>query len=254
MGSTRTAVAEWLGIIAAVLAIAEGIWFVVHLMAPQVGMPSLAGSAKLQAVLVVGIVAATAHGLLWTAIEPLAGWHHHAGGSDTLPEGWSAVVQSMTITVPLAVLPIFYPLVFKTRLVQGGHVFASLCMIVGAMIGHLILYGVKGWRISGIKRAVFPLDAPPVLWRALLMEAIYAVIHFGSIVLVYRFALLLRFGHFNASPFLPALSSGTLWFLSVCVFILLRYPDSLSEKSSIELRGSINGTLLLCALTGGLLM
>ena len=121
MAGRRTAVSEWMTIINFVCWLGGGVWFVIRLMEPQVGLPSLFGLARVQAVLIIGLAAAAAHGILWTSIERIAGWHHHAGGSESLPEGWSAVVQSATITIPLATFPPLYGYLLHEPIVQRGH-------------------------------------------------------------------------------------------------------------------------------------
>jgi hypothetical protein len=228
--------------------------FVMGLMKPQIGLPTLFGPPRAQAILVIGLAAAAAHGILWTSIEVILGWRHGAGGRRTLPEGWSAVIQSATITIPLATLPLLYGWLFHIQLVPQGHAFAACSMIVAAAIGHLILYGVESFKLPGLRRMIFPLNSPANLRRALGMESIYAVIHFGSIVLIYRYALEFKAGHFDAGPIFPTLISALLWLMGVSVYILLMYPESLTNKNSVETRGVINGLMLLITLQGGMMM
>lgn len=243
-----------LGLVGIIPLAYSAISFVIGLMKPQVGLPTLLGLARVQAILFIGLAAAAAHGILWSSTERIAGWRHRAGGRRSLPEGWSAVIQSATITIPLATLPLLYGWLFHLQLVPPGHAFAACSMIVAAAIGHLILYGVQSRNLPGLKRTIFPLNSPANLRRALAMGSIYAVVHFGSIVLIYRYALELRAGHFDASPIFPALISAILWLMGVSVFILLMYPESLTNKNSVETRGVINGLMLLITLQGGMMM
>ncbi len=254
MADRRSALSDWMTIINFACWVGGGIWFVIHLMEPQVGLPSLFGLARVQAVLVIGLAAAAAHGILWTKIEGISGWDHGSGGGESLPEGWSAVVQSATITIPLAAFPPLYGYLFHEPIVPRGHALASCCMIAAAAVGHLVLYGVKSLKIPGLKRMIYPLNSPANLRRALKMELIYAVIHFSSIVLTYRLALQFQGVQSSTNPFLSALISASLWLMGVSVFILLRFPKSLIEKRSIELRGLINGLMLLITLQGGMMM
>src|SRR5580700_4212029 len=108
MTGKRTAIAEWasiLGLIGLVPLAASAISFVMGLMKPQIGLPTLLGLPRVQAILIIGFAAAAAHGILWSSTERIFGWRHRAGGRRSLPEGWSAVLQSVTITIPLAALP-----------------------------------------------------------------------------------------------------------------------------------------------------
>lgn len=240
-----------IGLVGVVL---SAIPFVMGLMKPQVGLPALSGLPRVQGILVIGLAAAAAHGILWTSIEKLSGWRHGAGGRRSLPEGWSALIQSATITIPLATLPLLYGWVFHIQLVPPDHALAACSMIAAAAIGHLIIYGIKSFDVPGLRRMIMPLNSPANLRRALAMELIYAVIHFGSIVLIYRYALELKVGHLDAGPIFPTLISASLWFMGVSVYILLMYPESLTNKNSVETRGLINGIMLLITLQGGMMM
>jgi hypothetical protein len=260
MTSGKARIAAWgnwasiIGLAGLYPLVVSAIQFVKGLMKPQVGFPTLFGLPRVLAILVIGLAAAAAHGILWSSTEKIFGWRHRAGGRRSLPEGWSAVLQSLTITIPLATLPTLFSWLFHIQIVPHGHLIASCCMIAAAAIGHLILYGVTSLKILGFRRMVFPLKSPPNLPHALTMELIYAVIHFSSIVLIYRFVLELESGQFSASPFFPAFISASLWLIGVSVFILLMYPESLTNKNSIETRGVINGLMLLLTLQGGMMM
>ena len=252
--TTEGKVSIILGLVGLFPLVYSAITFVMGLMKPQVGIPTLFGLARVQAILFIGLAAAAAHGILWSSIERIAGWRHRAGGRRSLPEGWSAVIQSATITIPLATFPILYGLLFHIQLLPPGHIIAACSMIVAAAIGHLILYGIQSRSLPGLKRMIFPLNSPAHLGRALGMESIYAVIHFGSIVLVYRYTLEFKLGILDASPIFPTLISAFLWLMGVSVFILLMYPESLTNKNSVETRGVINGLMLLITLQGGMMM
>ena len=252
--TTEGKVSIFLGLVGLFPLAYSAITFVMGLMKPQVGLPTLFGLARVQAILFIGLAAAAAHGILWSSIERIAGWRRRAGGRRSLPEGWSAVIQSATITIPLATLPLLYGWFFHIQLVPPGHTLAACSMIVAAAIGHLFLYGIQSRNLPGLKRIIFPLNSPANLGRALWMELIYAAIHFGSIVLIYRYVLEFKLGLFNTSPIFPAAISASLWLMGVSVFILLMYPESLTNKNSVETRGVINGLMLLITLQGGMMM
>lgn len=114
--------------------------------------------------------------------------HYESGGQESLPQGWSAVIQSTTMTVPLTLFPLFYGWLFHIQVVQSGHLLAACCVIVASGMGHLVLYGVKN-RFSGLRAKIAPLNSQPSLWRGLGMEGIYAVVHFSTIVMTYLFVL-----------------------------------------------------------------
>lgn len=254
MARIRTVIYDLAAIVTLVVFGASAISFAKGLMATQNGLPTLFGLPRLQAILTIGLATAAAQYILWIAAERIFGWTFRAGSGRSLPEGWSAVVLSMTVTLPLATMPLIYTRIFQTQVVQHGHTLASCCMIAGGAFGHLILYGVDGLNIRGLKRKVFPLNIRANKLRVLAMELIFAIIHFSSIVLTYRFALEIGHGHYDASPFFPAFTSASLWFMGVSVVNLLRYPETVKKKITVEARGIINGLMLQITLQGGILM
>src|SRR3712207_5334147 len=84
-----------------------------------------AGSDLLTAVLVIGLLAYIVHGALWRLIERRFEWKFGAGGGDAMPEGYQAVILSITLVLPLAILPLLYQLFTSEQIVHGKHYFAS---------------------------------------------------------------------------------------------------------------------------------
>ena len=245
-------VAPWIAIPQVIIWAWTGNAFIRRLMEPHLSMPSLTGLTRVQAILLIGLASAAAYGILWTVAEWIFG-KHHEGQEGKLPQGWSAAVLSATVTVPLVLLPMLYGLLFGIQVVQPGHLLASFCVIIAAAIGHLAIYGIKSIGFPGIKCVVFPLGST-VLWRALVMELIYAVVHFGSIVFTYRFVLNVCFGQPTESLAMPTLISASLWLLGVTAFIFLKFPDSLADEKGIETRRVVHGLMLMLTLQGGMLM
>jgi hypothetical protein len=213
----------------------------------------LAGFPRLEAILFIGLAAAAAHGLLWALAEKLFGWNFGGGGGSSLPHGWSAAILSVTMTVPLVAFPLAYERLAHTPMVLPGHWLAGCFIVVFAALGHIFLYGTKRNQLSGVRNVLFPLGSSD--WRReLLMESIYAVTHFSSIVLIYRVVIQSQLGPLTVSTILPALISGALWLSGVSIFIFLKYPDSLKDKKWIEVRGVLHALMLMVTLTGGMLM
>jgi hypothetical protein len=151
---------------------------------------------EMMTVLVIAGLSAAAHGGMWAAAEEYFGWEFGGGGGTSLPSGREAVILSLTMTVPLSIVPCIY-WVFHLAIPQWlppqvafppNYILACLAMMCTAALGHLLLYGTKtqSLRFQGLKNIVFPLDFPPSRRRALIMEAIYAIVHFGSIALVFQ--------------------------------------------------------------------
>jgi len=229
--------------------------FLFKLLAPLPGLPNLTGLPKLQTILFIGFVAAAGHAVLWSSAERFM-FHTKfgAGGGDSLPEGWSAVVLSLTMTIPLVLLPPLYERVSHSQIVLPRHLYAACFVVVFAAIGHIFLYGAKLIHFRGVRNLIFPVGSGPDRRRALLMETIYAATHFGSTVLIYRIMVDARLGSLGAMVVYPSLVSASVWLSGVCVSIFLQYPDSLVDKRSIEVRGIIHALMLVVAVQGGMLM
>lgn len=253
----RSAISEWitiLGLPSAIGWLGSTYATVVRLMRPQLSLPSLSGLPRFQAVVLIALGAAAAYGITWSLAERLV-FHsnYESGGHESLPQGWAAVIQSTTMTVPLTVFPLLYGWLFHIQVVQSGHLLASCCAICVSALGHLVLYGVKGG-FSGLRAKIAPLNSIPSLWRGLGMEAVYAAVHFISIVMAYLLVLRMYSDRSVTGIALSTLISALMWLFGVTTFILLKYPDSLADKTTVGLRGVINGLMLLIALQGGMLM
>jgi hypothetical protein len=63
-------------------------------------IPTVSGPGALNRVLHLALLSAILYGILWSLAERLSGWDFGAGGGDKEPSGWSAVVLSLSITLP----------------------------------------------------------------------------------------------------------------------------------------------------------
>jgi hypothetical protein len=230
-------------------------WFLRILRPPPGGfaLPGMPPIQRLQVILFLGVAAAAFHGILWLLSERLFHWKFHAGGG-ALPQGWSAVALSLTMTIPLVVVPPLYSRMAHVTIVQLGHPVAACFVIIVAAVGHVFLYGANLIEFKGIRNVVMPLSAVPSRGRAFGMECIYAATHFSSIALVYRVIVQSRVGPLSASMTVPVVISAMVWLSAVSVFIFVRYPDSVSDKSGIEVRGILNALTLTITLQAAMLM
>jgi hypothetical protein len=248
---TRRRDVNWWGSVCSIIALGyTGFDFLGKLSVPSPIHPDLAGLARVQTILFIGLAVAAIHGLLWRFADKLFGWHFGAGGGTSLPQGWAAALLSATMTIPLVIMPAAYGKLANATIVPAHHWLAGGCLVVFSAIGHVLVYGSQELKLVGWRNHVFPLHSTD--WRrAVAMELVYALMHFSSIVLVYRIVTgwpLLSIAIF------PVFLSGAVWFFSVCIFIFVNYPDSVTDKKGRELRGVIHALMLTITLTGGMVM
>lgn len=239
------------GIISLIL---SGREFLVQLFEPPVGLLGISGLPRLQLVIFLGITAAAFHGVLWILTEKAFGWRFGEGEGESQPQGWPAIALSVTMTIPLVLLPPLYARITRTAVVLPGHSVASWFVVVVAAAGHLFLYGSKALNWQGMRNAILPTGAPPDFRKAAKMELAYALTHFGSIVSVYRVALNSQLGPMKVPVVVPVAISTLVWFSAVCISIFLKYPESLADKGWAEVRGVVHALMLTIALEGGMLM
>jgi serine/threonine protein kinase len=219
---------------------------------PRASSQALTGPQRLQVIFWIGVAVTIAHGVLWALAERLGAWNFGGGGA-SLPQGLSAVTLSLTMTVPLIVVPSVFERVFHTSIISPRHWIGGALIVVFSAFGHLILYGSKTIQFVGLRNLIFPLDISE-WYRALPMELIYAVVHFSSIVLLYRVVVGSKSGPLTARALLPALIACLIWLSGDSIFIFLKYPASLADSRWIEVRGFLNATMLMMTLTGGMLI
>jgi serine/threonine protein kinase len=212
---------------------------------------ALIGFPRMQAILWIAVAVALAHGVLWALAERLFGWNFGEGTS--LPQGFSAVILSLTMTVPLIVVPPLYEHLFHTSIISPRHWLGGALIVVFSAFGHLILYGSETLQFVGLRNLIFPLGISE-WYRALPMEVIYAVMHFSTVVLLYRVVVGSQSGPLTVHALLPALIACLTWLSADFILILLKYPGSLADSHLIVIRGFLNAITLMMTLTGGMLM
>jgi len=234
--------------------LASSIGFGRGLLVPRHAFQMPSGPTRLYTILFLGSLGAVAFGVLWSLTERKFHWRFGAGGCDSLPQGWAAVALSATMTVPLILIPPLFQRLANVQVTRPRHFLAGAVVVILAALAHLFLYGSKLLGFAGARSLIFPLNTPPQLRRALLMELVYTCTHFCSIVLAYRIVVDSQFGPLDISVVGKTLLSAAVFFFGMMAYILLRYPESLQEKTWIQVRGVIAGILLMVTLTGGMLM
>ena len=253
--STQSGWRDAINILSFAIAVAGVVQWVLTTTPPPGPIP-VTGSDRVLELVGLGLVSAFIQLGLWSGAEKIFGWDFGAGGGNSLPAGWQAAILSLTLTVPLTFLPPQYQWLTGHQMVSSTHYTACMAVISASIIGHILLYGtrLRFLRFPGLKNLVYPLGAPLNFWRAICMEGLFAIVHFTSIALVYRYFV-------YAAPWPPPLASfkttilAALIFLGwASVFIAIRYPESLTDKTWIQVRGALNGTVLAVALIWGMLM
>ncbi len=158
------------------------------------------------------------------------------------------------MTVPLVLIPPLFQRLAHIQVILPRHWLAGGTVLVVAALAHLFLYGAKPINFVGARNLIFPLKAHPRLGRALLMELVYSIVHFCSIVLSYRIIVHSQFGPLNLAVVAKTFLSAAFFFFGMAVYILVKYPESLQDKTWVQVRGVVAGILQMIALTGGMLM
>ena len=282
----------------------------------------LGGYVRITTSITLGVIAAACYGALWSAAEQMFKWRYGASGA---PKGWHAVVLSLCSSLPLAFLPPIFEHLTSMKIVSSEHLRASVAMIIGAAVGHILLLGTERPRFKGLRDRVLPVegskdfgervvqstemalaehgskiaegdlsmiedamsdlrgalkgdDAPAVAaktnalarasmkvgemtsigvitQRAVSIEAIYANVQFWSIVFVYQIsAHIFQLDLWQVVfAIVTTISSSLIFFFGVLAFLIVRYPESVTNPQWVAIRGVVNGTILMVALSVGIL-
>lgn len=216
-------------------------------------LPTKSGLAGLNVVFHVAVLAAIGYGILWSVAERLFGWNYGAGGGDTLPSGWSAVVLSLSMTLPLASIPFLYQKVTRVSILLPLHWRAILLVILLGVGCHLLMYGTASKVPNGLRQRIAPAGEDTPFATGLLLEAVYSFGFIGLIVFPYRMIVnptepLLEIG--LGRTLLPCL----VFFFGMTLFIALKYPGSLRDPTWIQVRGVVGGLLMMFCLCGGMFL
>jgi len=241
--------AKFVSIIASLASIAS---FAFTIADRTSGLPARSGFSGLNVVLHLALLTAIAFGGLWTIAEKLSGWSWGAGGGDTPPAGWAAVVMSLCMTLPLTFVPFAYQRITRVNLLLPLHWEAMLLVSLLCAGVHLLIFG---WSrdVPGLRQRIAPTH-PDTKWEAgLEVEGIFTVSIIGLMVLPYRLIVdptepLLRLG--LGRILFPCL----VYFSGMVVFTFLKYPGSLTDPRTVEIRGIVAGLLLMFCLCGGMFL
>lgn len=231
----------------------SGYQFIHKIVYPSNGITLPDGLMHLYTILICGILAAIIQSVFWVLSEKAFRWNY-GGGGKILPDGFPAIVLSLSITIPLIIAPILYGRLLGIQIVPAHHIKAAIAILFFGAMGHLLLYGYKRFGFQGIRAMLFPTIHYSSFFKGILMEFFYSVVHFCSIVLPYRLIVGSSVGHQNSSILWNLMLPAAVYFFGMTFFLVVKYPDSLNDKGWILVRGVIGGLLLTVTLQGGMLM
>lgn len=234
-------------------------WAWQFVTAPMAGM--VTGYERGMTAFAIGGFSAGAYGVLWAGGEKIVTHTRYGPGIGGLPKGWEAVILSLATTLPLAVLPLLGQFVLSKQIVPlVPHFFASVAMVVAAAGGHVLLYGTKKPEFSGLRNIIFPPRTKSADWgTAILMESVYATVHFFSTIFVYQLFVqmpAISFETLWAALYKTVLSGSIFFFGASATVTVIALSDRkwLTNPAWVGVRGMANGTILMFAFTFGILM
>jgi len=218
--------------------------------------PTLAtksGPEALGIVVYLTLLVAVFYGVLWIVAEWIRKSNYGAGGAGRMPAGWDAVVLSLTLTLPLGIVPVVYQHLTGVAIVYQLHWRAFFILLLLGAGSHLLIYGTDSEKPNGLRQRILPEGGDPDYTRAVSMEAIYGLIFFSLMVVPYRLIA-------NPTQSLPDLVFGrtllpALTFVcGMAFFIVIKFPRSMNDPIWIQTRGLVGGILTAFCLCGGMFM
>jgi hypothetical protein len=209
-------------------------------------IPSLTLEQRFFITIFLGIITSIGLGILWPIAEKIFNWRFGGGGNVdeedyvNLPTGFSAIILSATLTIPLLIAPILYELITKKKILLSNHWIAGVAVILGSAVGHLVIYGIKSPGFKGLRRLIMP-KLTKNLKTALFFEFICAIVYFTCIALVYQILVSPKL-FFNG--IFKVYISALVYFMGMSAFITIKYPESINEPTWVQVRGFFAGFLL----------
>jgi len=222
--------------------------FAAEYLSPKSGLLPFGTAEVITLLIPLGLVAGLFHGVLWSSAEKLFRWKFGAGGSGHLPSGLSAIVLSVTLTLPVAFVPLLFQRVATHQLLPTDYVRGVFGLVVAGCLSHLIMYGL-GPRVPGLRQSLMPIDKPTTLVRAVLTEVTYAVVYFGLMGVTYRVLSVSPVAWPDAITTGKVAASALIFILGMAIFIGARFPESLEDPTWIQVRGFFSGAFLPICLT-----
>jgi hypothetical protein len=211
---------------------------------PQ-NVPDSTGFLHLNVVLILGVFTAIAFGVFWQALEKIFGWKYGAGGHGRLPRGWSAVALSISMTLPLVIIPPLYQYWTRLKLLDlPSHLKGSISVMLLGIVANLLLYGV-GPSFMGLRHHILPVEKRrPAFALGIFMELVYALVYFTLIVLPYRLIVEWPNPSLLGTVINRTILPGLSFFCGMTLFISAQ-PEALRDRPWIMVRGIVGAMLLM---------
>jgi len=118
------------------------------------------GPEALGIVVYLTLLVAVFYGVLWVLAEWIRKTDYGAGGAGRMPAGWSAVVLSLTLTLPLGIVPVVYQRFTGVGIVYQLHWRAFFILVLLAAGCHLLIYGTDSEKPNGLRQRILPRGVP----------------------------------------------------------------------------------------------
>jgi hypothetical protein len=194
--------------------------------------------------------AAICHGLAWVLTERVTGWRYKVG--PRTPKGSSAVILSLSLTIPVVVVPVVYQAMFGTIVVPPRHAHGAIFSLVGGASAYVILFGTRKRSFPGVRTSI--LRSLPVrpLRGEVLATAAYAAVLIPLVAVPYRLVVYEPTLSLASQPALflgsPLLASA-FTFGCIAAYVLVVQPTAqlLKDTTWIHVRGFVAGIITVLA-------
>lgn len=200
---------------------------------------TIQGTTRFYTILVIGAIAAIGYGILWRYAEKWMGRPTEVG--DMLPTGFPAFVLSLTLVVPLIIVPPIYEVIVEHGILPPKHWFGAAAAVAGGIIAHLLMYGIPTIGFIGIRFGLMPPLGDVGWMRAILTEGVYAVAYFGGIALTYRVVVAMMSSEPTGISATTILLSSLVFVFGMATYIIILYPESLTDPGWVRVRGILSG-------------
>lgn len=244
---------QLLDVMSAVVTVASfgaPIWALMSSSVPT--LPMVVGFERLSVVCVLAVLSWLAYGVIWASVDRFFAWQFGPGTGDRLPAGWSAIALSMSVTVPLTLIPLLLQYVADIRLVTDQHAKGMACVTVSGAIAHLLMYGTRSAPPNGIVERIRPFGQTVSSSSAVLCEVAYGVVFFTLMIIPYRLMVDGQTALWKLLVVRTALPA--LLFVSIMSALILLVPAVVNDPKSTAVRGIIGAGAMIFSLCIGLFL
>lgn len=214
--------------------------------------PMLVGFERIAVVCVLAVLSWLTYGVIWASIDRFFQWQFGPGTGGRLPAGWSAIGLSMSVTVPLTLIPLLLQDLANIGLVTDQHAKGMACVTVFGAIAHLLMYGTRSAPPNGIVERIRPFGQTVSNSSAVLCEVAYGVVFFTLMIIPYRLMVDGQTALWKLLVVRTALPA--LLFVSIMSALILLMPAVVNDPKSTGVRGIIGAGAMIFSLCIGLFL